>query len=74
MNPWIQLAVLVAPFALLGALVAFAIVVIGNGTRPHGPSRHQVTTPRATAAPAPASHRAPVTSSQGVGRAVTHLE
>jgi hypothetical protein len=34
MDSVLQIAVLVAPFALLGVLVAVAIVGIGNGTRP----------------------------------------
>jgi hypothetical protein len=73
MTAWIQIGVLVAPFALLGALVAFAIVTIGNGTRPHGTSGHQATAPRSTASTSPATPRMPrVTSAHASGAEVTH--
>ena len=45
MTPWLQIAVLVAPFAVLGGLVAWAIVTIGNGTRPRGTSATPLATP-----------------------------
>ena len=48
MTPWLQIAVLVAPFAVLGGLVAWAIVTIGNGTRPRGTSANRLATPPAT--------------------------
>ena len=48
MTPWLQIAVLVAPFAVLGGLVAWAIVTIGNGTRPRGTSATHLATPPAT--------------------------
>jgi hypothetical protein len=59
MTAWIQILVLLAPFALLGALVAWAIVTIGNGTRPQGTFGHQAATPRPTAAAGPATQRVP---------------
>jgi hypothetical protein len=48
MTPWLQVAVLVAPFAVLGSLVAWAIVTIGNGTRPRDTSAPHLATPPAT--------------------------
>ena len=48
MTPWIQMAVLVAPFAVLGGLIAWAIVTIGNGTRSRGTSAIPLTMPPAT--------------------------
>ena len=33
MNPWGELLVLAVPFVLLGALIAYLIVTIGNGPR-----------------------------------------
>jgi hypothetical protein len=47
MTTWIQIAVLAAPFALVGGLVSWAIVAIGNGTRPRATSPGHVATPAA---------------------------